>query len=83
MSIWAFVVFGVAGLLALVFLYVWGPRRWYWHVLSGILAAVVGLTPVPPALNTWTGSLIIGFFFILLAVWAVAAPFFCCRRRTR
>ena len=83
MSIWVMVAFGCAGLLALILLFFKGPRRWYWHILSLLAGLGVGLTPVPAKLNTPQGSMIIGSVFTFLVVWAVAAPLFRGRRRSK
>jgi hypothetical protein len=80
MSIWAMVAYGCSALLALVLLLFPGPKRWYWHVLSVLLSLGVGLTPIPAALNTPQGSMIIGSVFTFFFVWGVAAPLFRKRR---
>jgi hypothetical protein len=58
-----------------------GPKRWYWHILSLLLSLGIGLTPIPAALNTPRGSMIIGSAFTFFLVWGVAAPLFRNRRR--
>jgi hypothetical protein len=82
MSIWVMIAFGCACLLALILLFLKGPSRWYWHILSVLLGLGVGLTPVPAKLNTPQGSMIIGSVFTFLVVWGVAAPLFRGRRRS-
>ena len=82
MSIGVMIAFGCAFLLALMLLFFKGPRRWYWHILSLLVALGVGLTPVPAKLNTPQGSMIIGSVFTFLFVWGVAAPLFRGRRRS-
>jgi hypothetical protein len=82
MSIWVLIAYGCACLLALILLFLNGPRRWYWHILSLLVALGVGLTPIPAKLNTPNGSLIIGSVFTFLMVWGVAAPLFRNRRRS-
>jgi len=73
---WIFLSFGGAALLALLLLYFGRARRWYWHVLSILVALVIGLVPVPQQLNTPQGSLYIGSVFTFLMLWGLAAPFF-------
>ena len=82
MSIWVLIAFGCACLLALILLFLKGPRRWYWHILSLLVGLGVGLMPVPAKLNTPQGSMIIGSVFTFLLVWGVAAPLFRGRRRS-
>jgi len=78
---WVMLAFGVSGVLALFLLYVSGPKRWYWHVLSLLVALVIGLVPIPKSLNTPQGSLWIGGVFTFLFLWGLAAPLFLKRRR--
>lgn len=80
MSIWALLCFGAAACVALLLLFVFRAKSWYWHILSVVLALVVGLIPIPARLNTKEGSMIIGSAFTFLLLWGVAAPFF---RRSR
>jgi hypothetical protein len=72
--------FGSAAILALAFLYMSGPKAWYWHLLSGAAALAIGLAPIPAKWNTSQTNLIIGFFFVLFSLWALAAPFVWGRR---
>jgi hypothetical protein len=74
-----FIVFGSAALLALLVLYFTRARTWYWHVLSILLALLVGLVPIPPRFNTNAVTLAIGAVVVFLILWGIAAPFF--RRR--
>jgi hypothetical protein len=78
---WVILAYGFAALLALALLYLSGPKAWYWHVLSGAAALAIGLMPIPAQWNTPQTGLIVGFFFVFLFVWAVAAPFLRGRRR--
>ena len=78
---WVILAFGCSGLLALFLLFLTGPRRWYWHVLSVLIALVVGLIPIPSKLNTPEGSMGIGVAFVFLFVWGISAPLFLKRRR--
>ena len=68
--------YGSALLVALVLLWRFGAKSWYWHLLSVVAAFAVGLTPLPPSLNTPEGTLAVGWLFILLSVWGIAAPAF-------
>ena len=80
-TMWVILTFGSAAILALAFLYLSGPRAWYWHLLSLAAALAIGLTPIPARWNTPKANLIIGFFFVLFLLWALAAPFLRGRRR--
>jgi uncharacterized membrane protein YczE len=83
MSIWVMIAFGCACLLALILLFLKGPSRWYWHILSVLVGLGVGLwKPLPAKLNTPQGSMIIGIVFTFLMVWGVAAPLFRGRRHS-
>jgi hypothetical protein len=73
--VWVILTFGSAALLALVLLYTSGAKAWYWHILSLAAALAIGLTPIPAQWNTSQTNLVIGFFFVLFLLWAVAAPF--------
>jgi hypothetical protein len=77
---WVILAYGFAALLALALLYLSGPKAWFWHVLSGAAALAIGLMPIPPGWNTPQTGLIVGFCFVFLLVWAVAAPFLRGRR---
>jgi len=79
---WAMLAYAVAGGLALILLFLSGSKAWYWHVLSGVVALGIGLTPIPPNLNTPTVNIIVGFCFVFMFLWAVAAPFLGRRRRS-
>ena len=68
--------YGSALLVALVLLWRFGAKSWYWHLLSVVAAFAVGLTPLPASLNTPEGTLAVGWLFILLSVWGIAAPAF-------
>ncbi len=72
---WVILAFGISAVLALLLLYISGPKAWYWHVLAGAVALGVGLVPIPEQYNTPTGTLVVGTVFVFLMVWAVAAPF--------
>jgi len=67
----------LAGLiyLAAIVLPIWLLSRhraaWYWHVLALIVAAVVGLAPGTPLLETTPGTFIYGFVFLSMAVWGI------------
>jgi hypothetical protein len=77
---WVIFAYCGAGLLALLFLYLAGARRWYWHILSVIAALVIGLIPTPPSLNSPKGSMLVGVIFSFLLLWGIAAPLFRKRR---
>jgi hypothetical protein len=74
--LWVFMVYGCAAALAFVLLYFARAKSWYWHVISVLLALVIGLVPIPPRFNNSQTTLVIGFFFTFLMLWGVAAPFF-------
>jgi len=68
----------LAGVLCLVamaipvyLLYRYGSRAWYWHVLAVIVALVIGLMPGTMLLQTENGSLLYGFWFLILMIWGI------------
>jgi len=73
------VAYLVAFLVAIGLLYFFRARRWYWHVISVLLALVIGLIPTPEPLQSPQGNLLVGVVFTFLFFWGVGAPFF--RRR--
>lgn len=78
---WVFLVYGGAFLLAIFLLFLARAMSWYWHVLSVLVALVIGLVPIPHQFSDPKSSLVIGFVFTFLFFWGVAAPFF--RRRSQ
>jgi hypothetical protein len=78
---WAILAYTVAAGLALILLYLSGAKAWYWHVLSAMVALGIGLTPIPARWNTPVTNVVVGFCFVFLMLWAVAAPFIGRRRR--
>jgi hypothetical protein len=68
--------YGSAFVLALFLLWYYGVKHWYWHLLSFVVALAIGLTPLPSQLNTVTGTLVVGWVFVVLFIWGVAAPIF-------
>jgi len=79
-NLWVFGTYAGAVILALLLLYVFRARAWYWHAISLLLAMVVGLMPPPEQLQGKQGDLIVGGTFVFLLLWAIAAPFFRKRR---
>jgi hypothetical protein len=64
----------VALALPIYLLYRFRSQAWYWHVLAVIVALVIGNMPGTPLLQTEGGSLLYGFWFIILMVWGVGGP---------
>ena len=78
---WPILVFGSAFLLALALLFLHRAKAWYLHVLSVLLAVGIGLVPraslpFPADWNENAVYLTVGFFFVFLLFWGLAAPFF-------
>ena len=76
-------VYGGAVILALLLLFLFRAQAWYWHALSVVLAIAIGLAPIPAALRSTTGDLIIGAVVLFLFVWGVLAPAFGDHRKPR
>jgi len=74
-----FLIYAGAAALALTLLYFF-HAHWYWHVLSVVLALVIGTVPadmVPlPAAWGSTRDIVVGGVFIFLMVWGLGAPLF-------
>jgi hypothetical protein len=68
--------YGSALALSLFLLQHFGVTHWYWHALSLAAALVLGLTPLPEALNTPQMTLVVGWVFTFFFVWGLAAPVF-------
>ncbi len=73
---WVILVYGSSLVAALLLLYFFHAKSWYWHVLSVALALALGLMPMRGDLSNPQSDLLMGFFFVLLLIWGVAAPFF-------
>jgi hypothetical protein len=73
---WVVLTYGASVILALLLLYFFHARSWYWHVLSAGVAVTLGLIPMPARYAGPSSDLFIGFLFLLLLVWGVAAPLF-------
>lgn len=74
-----FLIYASAAVLALALLYFFHVP-WYWHVLSVVLALVIGVVPpdvipFPPAWGS-TRDMAIGGCFMFLMVWGLGAPLF-------
>ena len=64
-------------------LYRFRSQAWYWHVLAVIVALVIGLMPGTALLQTENGSLLYGFWFLVLMIWGVGGliPFRLLRKK--
>jgi len=88
MNIWVVLIFGSAAVLAILLLYFFRAKAWYWHVLSVVLAVVIGKIPIGsmPIPQEWMdkpASFGIGFIFVFLTLWGIGAPFFRPKRSLR
>ena len=78
----AMLAYVAAAVLALILLFFSGTKAWYWHVLSGVIAVAFGWKmPIPSKYDPYL-TIVIGFCFCFMFVWAVAAPFVGRRRRS-
>lgn len=68
--------YGSAAILALVALYLFHARHWYWHAASIALALVIGFTPIPDGWNHPEVDLAIGAILVFLLFWGILAPLF-------
>jgi hypothetical protein len=70
--------YAVTLILALGLLYLFGPRRWYWHVVSVAVALVLGVIPMS-VYDAWVSpvfDLAYGNLIVFLLMWGICAPFF-------
>ena len=74
--LWVVLVYGSSVLLAVLLLYFFHSRSWYWHIGSAALAIALGLIPLPAEWGGPKTDLLVGFLFLLLLVWGLAAPLF-------
>jgi hypothetical protein len=74
-------VYGFSLLAALSLLYFFGPKAWYWHLLSAAAALAIGLTPFPEGWHSPAADLVVGAIFIFLFFWGAGAIFFLGTRR--
>jgi hypothetical protein len=68
--------YGSATLLSLYLLWRFGVKSWWWHALSVCLAVALGVARLPAFFNNPEMTLAVGWVFILLLLWGIAAPLF-------
>lgn len=68
--------YGAAAMLALLALYLFHARHWYWHLASVCVALVIGFTPIPPGWDAPRTDLAIGMLLVFLLFWGLLAPLF-------
>jgi len=60
-----------AVVLAIVLLYSFDSRAWYWHALSLALAFVIGYVPSPAGFDNPVIVVITGFVIVFLLFWGL------------
>ena len=68
--------YGMAAALALLLLYLFRAKRWYWHVASLLVALGLGAMTPPESLVSQRYDLAIGGIFFFLCLWGMAGMFF-------
>ena len=68
--------YGLAAMLALLALYLFHARQWYWHVAAVLVALVIGFTPMPTGWNRPDVDLAVGMVLVFLLFWGLLAPLF-------
>ena len=75
MSIVVLAVYGISVIFALMLLYRF-HARWYWHVLSVLLALAIGFSPPLPGWEAPSRDMVYGFVVLFLLIWGLGEPFF-------
>lgn len=86
--LWPILVLGSAFVLAVAVLYFGRAKAWYLHALSVLVAVAIGLAPrayipLPAWWNENAVYLTVGFLFVFLLFWGLAAPLFRSQRGRR
>lgn len=68
--------YGMAAALALLLLYLFRAKRWYWHVASVTVALLLGAMTPPESVASQRYDLAIGGIFFFLCLWGIAGMFF-------
>ena len=68
--------YGMAAALALLLLYLFRAKRWYWHLASVAAALLLGSLTPPERLASQRYDLAIGGIFFFLCLWGIAGIFF-------
>jgi hypothetical protein len=63
--------YGGAAVLAIVLLYSFESRAWYWHAVCLALAFVIGYLPTPQGFDNPAIVAITGFVIIFLLFWGL------------
>ena len=66
--------YGSATVLSLYLLWRFGVKSWWWHALSVALAFALGWARLPAFFDTPEMTLAVGWVFIVLLLWGIAAP---------
>lgn len=70
MTTWTVVLcYSGAILISVWLLWRFSHVRWYWHMLSVLVAVGIGLMPMKESWSRPTMDLLIGSFFLLLLAW--------------
>jgi hypothetical protein len=68
--------YGSATLFSLYLLWHFGVKPWWSHALSVAIAFSLGFARLPAFFDTPNMTLAVGWVFIFLLLWGIAAPFF-------
>jgi hypothetical protein len=63
-------------LVAILLLWRYSHVAWYWHLLSGAAAFVLGMMPPVPGMAGQAYDVALGCSFILLLIWGIGEPLF-------
>jgi len=68
-TMWAVLVYIAAMAIPIYLLHRYHSQAWHWHVLAVVASMVLGLAPVPEALQGGWCDLFYGFCFVSLLFW--------------
>ena len=71
-NLWVVLLYALIFVWALFLVWRFKAQAWYWHVLSLVLALVLGLIPPPAGMQGLVYDVLFGCAFLFLIVWGIA-----------
>lgn len=75
MSLWATLAYAGAAAIAVLLLFAFHSRSWYWHIASLVIATLVACVPYPQP-GTPVVDLIVGSVILFLLIWGLGGLVF-------